>query len=544
MDPIAWIRSRLPDGDLRESCQDLFHLYEIDEDECDAFEFSYEKVSSKNFRKFEVHIRQNAKKKENVVPRQATPQEKAKKRKSCVAEDAPSPQKMKPSRPSLAKPAPGYVVPVVGTGASSQSARSIKFQFQKDAPNKPYGPTTMLNITGYTSDAQTDMSSQRRAEAIDARIDTFRKLIKLPCEEGEVGLSTRDEIALVGRILCEVDGKLNDQSMLLEGSRVNSNGQRVKLFVDERVPRLTCFSGQIVGVKGRSDPLGEQFVATQIIPGLPTPLVPAVTARASTSRVVVACGPYTPKASLDFHALHSVLEHAQTNEVDLVVLMGPFLDASHPIIQSGAIVDEDSRPIPLEDLYSRHIIPTLDQFATSFNGKLLLIPSTDEVLFFYRTIPQPPLNVTSSIWNIPTAIFGANPCFAEINGVNVCFTSHDIVAPLVKDMVVREPENAPEKTKKNEEAMKFILWQRSLFPSHSRGGAVDCVKRSHYEFFDKVPSAIIFPSTTGRGFLATIVENRFFVNPGVSQKPSQAGTFADMMISAENSKCRCDIWKI
>ena len=49
---------------------------------------------------------------------------------------------------------------------------------------------------------------------------------------------------MVGRVCCDANGKLNAQSVILEGSHDSSGGQTVKLDLSE-IPQFALFPGQV-----------------------------------------------------------------------------------------------------------------------------------------------------------------------------------------------------------------------------------------------------------------------------------------------------------
>lgn len=58
-------------------------------------------------------------------------------------------------------------------------------------------------------------------------------------------LSTvKEDVSVIGRICCDSNGKLNAQSVLLEGSQELSAGSRVKLDLSE-VRQFALFPGQV-----------------------------------------------------------------------------------------------------------------------------------------------------------------------------------------------------------------------------------------------------------------------------------------------------------
>merc|ERR1719158_1522803 len=87
-------------------------------------------------------------------------------------------------------------------------------------------------------------------------------------EPGIVGLPSQVEVVLCGRIACEsLEGKMNESSMVLEGSRGSSNCAKVQLNV-AGCSRVAAFPGQIAGVVGRSGSSGAPFHARELLPGL------------------------------------------------------------------------------------------------------------------------------------------------------------------------------------------------------------------------------------------------------------------------------------
>ena len=56
--------------------------------------------------------------------------------------------------------------------------------------------------------------------------------------------SMQEEITCVGRICCDSMGKLNAKSMLIEGTKRISNGERVNFDVSE-VGSFSSFPGQV-----------------------------------------------------------------------------------------------------------------------------------------------------------------------------------------------------------------------------------------------------------------------------------------------------------
>ena len=52
-------------------------------------------------------------------------------------------------------------------------------------------------------------------------------------------------MSVIGRICCDSNGKLNSQSVILEGSQELSSGQRIKLDLSE-LRQFALFPGQVM----------------------------------------------------------------------------------------------------------------------------------------------------------------------------------------------------------------------------------------------------------------------------------------------------------
>merc|ERR1711972_27373 len=112
--------------------------------------------------------------------------------------------------------------------------------------------------------------------------------------------------------------------------------------------------------------------------------------------------------------------------------------------------------------------------------------------------------------------FLPNPAHLLINGLKVSLTSADALSPLLREIVLR-PEG-----RKIEEALRLLLYQRTLFPvvprdpaqiSETRAAALD------FPLADQLPEVCIFPSAVGTAN-GCVVENTLFVNPGPICRPA------------------------
>lgn len=133
----------------------------------------------------------------------------------------------------------------------------------------------------------------------------------------------------------------------IQGSRRDSGGQRVHLDLRE-LQSFALFPGQAVAVQGINGS-GGRMVARGIIEGVPRPLCASAPAELSRLQygadmaggrplsIFAAAGPFTTSDSLVYEPLNDLLGAVRAARPDVVVLMGPFVDAEHPkVIQAGS----------------------------------------------------------------------------------------------------------------------------------------------------------------------------------------------------------------
>ena len=67
--------------------------------------------------------------------------------------------------------------------------------------------------------------------------------------------------------------------------------------------------------------------------------------------MVVAAGPFCCKEDALYEPLQALLSHCKTHLPDVLVLMGPFVDVDHPLVQAGML--ETS----FEELFASQVRP-------------------------------------------------------------------------------------------------------------------------------------------------------------------------------------------
>ena len=196
-------------------------------------------------------------------------------------------------------------------------------------------------------------SLEERARALDRHLLKLQEQLcafaSIP--DGElhpVGVPSQDTVWVCGRICCEAaEGRINKSSVVLEGSRQDSAGRRVHLDLQD-VPSYSLFPGQIVLVEGVNSS-GRRMVAKRIIEGIAKPPLTSPATKlleyhhstvyqgGSALNIVTAAGPFTTADNLDYQPLQDLLIKVLQDKPDVLVLVGPFVDISQPLLSTGDV---------------------------------------------------------------------------------------------------------------------------------------------------------------------------------------------------------------
>jgi len=294
-----------------------------------------------------------------------------------------------------------------------------------------------------------------------------------------VGIPSPDVVWVCGRICCEAEtGKINSQAVMLEGSRRDSGGRRVKLDLTE-VPTYSLFPGQIVLVEGINSG-GRKMVVSRIVEGFPADLPRTLPQKmlefnhstlyqgGEPVNVCVASGPFTTSDSLSYEPLRELLGRVAEKRPDVLILVGPFVDVSQPLLATGSVVldeyDENdavtgSHSASYEMVFIERIVR--DGLATLFGAdealptNIILVPSLLDA-HHECVFPQPPFGdrdlVETEYFEEPLGVLNIphsdpsdparrrvhlmpNPCMFRVNEVVFGVTSLDVLFALSSDEV-------------------------------------------------------------------------------------------------------------
>jgi len=279
-----------------------------------------------------------------------------------------------------------------------------------------------LQTQNHQSNTSMDLQQQQQHDTDMVDIDE---------EEIPVGIPQSSPHITIGRICNEAHtGTLNAASIVLEGSKSRSNGARIYLDVTNllsspftknlRTKGLdgwSFFPGQMVALQGRNVS-GRKMIVDQVVAeGAPPPPLSKTLAsklmdfhhgmdhqNGSHLRLIVACGPFTTQDNLFYEPLVDLLnEVLRVNEneggVDLVILLGPFVDLRQPLLMDAEKVilerndtedgydDRETKRqkvhVPYEAVFANKVAAELEalyeqhpNLATQF----VLVPSLDDAV--------------------------------------------------------------------------------------------------------------------------------------------------------------------
>ncbi|PKI85147.1 DNA-directed DNA polymerase alpha subunit pol12 [Malassezia vespertilionis] len=429
---------------------------------------------------------------------------------------------------------------------------------------------------------------------LDDMGDVLRHAFGITSELEDPSIPSQEMIYAVVRICARVDPadsaqrdaptdappptvpRLGAQNMMLEASRMVGNGQRIPLALDaactvryawtdaavQSTNAVGLFPGMIVGVKGRNGS-GNRFVAQELLipPALPHPAssraellshqYDETKLNGAASRILVGAGPFTEPDNLHFTPWHSFATYVENVQPDVLLLMGPFLSASHPMVAAGTL---DEMPATL---FRQHIARRLTRLAERVPATtLILVPSTDDIFHPHHAYPQPFFDKAEPALGLPKRVRCLpNPSVFYINELAIGVTTADVLGDLRREELMQKvgavhtstdgQQRAPESSADARDPMmrlaRHALGQRSFYPlfppsslsklpldlSHSRLCALEQI----------TPDLLLLPSTRVKPFIR-VVDSTLVVNPGPlassahdTPRPNSNGSFVRIQVA-------------
>lgn len=397
------------------------------------------------------------------------------------------------------------------------------------------------------------------ADVLDEQIEIFTKVFQdhYKTTASDPTIQSQSEITAVGRIVPDspaADGMLNTESLALETSRLTGIGRRIPLNL-ERTKEVSLFPGQIVGVRGKNAS-GDYFVVEEFlqIPHLNSPVSTEGELQSfnedldgKSMKVVVTNGPYTASNCLDFGNLEDFVERLNDGvKPHVVIMFGPFLDVTHPLLASGRIPEFPGvkvQPKTLDEVFTKIISPILRKINSKI--QVVLVPSTTDTASNHAAYPQDCFDRKQLQLPKNFKCF-TNPSTFQLNELFVGCSNVDAF----KD--IKEVVKGGATCSKNrfDRIAEHILSQRRFYPlfpgalkrrklrledghdvwEHVSGADLEVSYLGLTEFVaNLLPDLVIIPSELS--YFTRVVQNVLFINPGMFIRPTGLrGTFAQLSI--------------
>ena len=280
--------------------------------------------------------------------------------------------------------------------AKRAGSRSVKTELGANLPTLAQAPDTrrppvavrVIDAVTNLPALATDVRFMRdrigdKVDMLESRIGDFRRETERVTgadASRAVYAASQDDVTVVGRVVCDSEGRLNEASVQLEGDMANSAGMRVRLELRD-VPSFSLFPGQIVRVTG-ANPSGHCLVAKSIVAHAPPPMCasPASSPAFGAQSVVIASGPFTCSSDLSFEPFADLLRYCEERRPDSVVLCGPFVDCDHRVVRGDAGVD-----VSFEKVFEVGVRDRLADFASrceagGYAPNVVLVPSVRDAV--------------------------------------------------------------------------------------------------------------------------------------------------------------------
>ena len=410
--------------------------------------------------------------------------------------------------------------------AKRAGSRSVKTELGANLPTLAQAPDTRRPpVAVRVIDAVTDLPALAtdvrfmrdrigdKVDMLESRIGDFRRETERVTgadASRAVYAASQDDITVVGRVVCDSEGRLNEASVQLEGDMANSAGMRVRLELRD-VPSFSLFPGQIVRVTG-ANPSGHCLVAKSIVAHAPPPMCASPTSSPAfgAQSVVIASGPFTCASDLSFEPFADLLRYCEDKRPDSVVLCGPFVDCDHRVVRGDAGVD-----VSFEKVFEVGVRDRLADFASrceagGYAPNVVLVPSVRDAVAD-PVFPQPPLEIdTLGLDDLlqkersdgkkgagVDVIATPNPGTFTINGVRVAVCTHDVLRHLSAAEAAREDKSsgAGPSSDRMARLASHLPGQRSAYPLFppAHGACLDASLASHLAM-EKTPDVLVLPS--------------------------------------------------
>lgn len=345
-----------------------------------------------------------------------------------------------------------------------------------------------------------------------------------------------------GRIRVELDGdaggggKINPSSVILEsedGHLIKLNFARVKAA---KQPFLLN-PGMIVVVEGINTN-GRIFDVHAIYDNsIPLQDVELGTSKgaaaaaaydegmAPVARVIVAAGPYTLPGNLCFEPLDELLSTVMSSKPDTVVLMGPFLDIGHHLV-------DETLPVEFDSIFESRVLGRISEAASRLpETTFVVVPSLNDVHHEF-VCPQPPFRIRDTSSIAPSICFMSNPCAITVSDAANKRAAILGISSLPALLDMSADSLCSDTGDRFRALASHMIKQWSFYPPFpaSAGVPLDSTHSERLELPDCGVDAIITPSKL-QPFVKGIDSDVVAINPGMlTRGAAGGGGFAEIAL--------------
>lgn len=142
---------------------------------------------------------------------------------------------------------------------------------------------------------------------------------------------TPEALKCVGNISSDSDDKLGLHStLLIDANEMSLRSYRLHF---DRMKSFALFPGQTVFVQG-VNPRGDAVFVNEIVAERSLTYTEPPRVKENLN-IIVACGPFTYSDNLNYEPFNELITYCIKHKPDVLILLGPLLDADHKCIQDG-----------------------------------------------------------------------------------------------------------------------------------------------------------------------------------------------------------------
>ncbi|EFN60471.1 DNA polymerase subunit alpha B [Camponotus floridanus] len=245
--------------------------------------------------------------------------------------------------------------------------------------------------------------------------------------------------------------------------------------------QYSVFSGQIVAVEA-TNPIGDALYVNQIFAKAYAPSASAPRLE-SKINIFVAAGPFTALSNTLYQPLWDLMEKIASDEPHVLILVGPFLEYTHPEVQNNLIRDTH------QEFFEKILTRIME--STKKNTQVVLVASNRDA-HHEPIFPTPEYAVFNKklLQNYRNLKLMPDPCILDVAGLKIGVTSVDVIKHIGKEEISNVTGDRLGRL------ADHVLAQTCFYPVYPpfEDLNVDTDLWEKHAFFDQQPHVLILPS--------------------------------------------------